>query len=472
MIANLLIVGRWHGVTRDQESALRRSIDECGQGKLIFVITAADQAGTKRHPLSVVERKEIVTELGNQLGRPYEIYAVADILDSKQWVSHLCESIRSQSNGSTRLNPADTLLVSANIDTSKRFEQAGYRTIAPCFQGTTPADMLATIAGGGDWQKLSTEATIRVFTRHGIDERVREIFSNVLLTDDGELSTGRDFQVYVAGMDASLGVKIEDICPHIKAGRIVDKGCGSGTLLVHLSTLFPSSEIIGMDLSRELLRTAEGQHYPHQNVSVVKGNIIHQRFAPGSLSTVIFSSVLHEVYSYNGYDREQVRLALRNARTELEPGGRMIIRDGIRPADRVVWMRMDDQTEERFLRFAREFKGKSTNPGVKFEQRLHEEQKWFVLSSHEANEFLSKKDYLKNWKIEVNEEFGVFRLEQWKANLKASGYRIVEARSYLNPWIDLNRYRDRVWLHADGGDRPLAQLQFPDTTAVIVGEAI
>lgn len=472
MFANFLIVGRWHAITRDQEAAIRRAIDECGSGKLVFVITACDQSGTKRHPLTVDERKEIIAQFASGLGREFEIHAVADIIDSEQWVEHLALVVKAESNGATTLSADQTLLISANADVNKRFEKAGYKTFVPTFEGAMPTDLLATICSGGDWQKLAADSALAVYTAHGIEARVRELFSNVLLTDDGELSTGRDFHVYVAGMDASLGVKIEDICPHVRPGRIVDKGCGSGSLLVHLSTLFPQSEIIGMDLSRELLRVAEGQHYPHHNVSVVKGNIIHQRFPVGTLSTVIFSSVQHEVYSYNGYDRDQVRLALRNTRQELELKGRVIIRDGVAPVDATVWMRVDAECEPRFYKFACQFKGKSKKPGVEFEERTVDGQKWFVLSLHDANEFLSKKDYLKNWDIEVNEEFGVFTLEQWRKELEASGYRVVEARSYLNPWILTNRYENRVFLHADAGDKPGSALQFPDTTAIIVGEAV
>jgi hypothetical protein len=95
-----------------------------------------------------------------------------------------------------------------------------------------------------------------------------------------------------------------------------------------------------------------------------------------------------------------------------------------------------------------------------------------VLSLHDANEFLSKKDYLENWAIEVNEEFGVFTLDGWRRELEELGYRVNAARSYLNEWIRDNRYRGRVWLHADGGDGPGAELPFPDTTAVIVGQVV
>jgi SAM-dependent methyltransferase len=292
------------------------------------------------------------------------------------------------------------------------------------------------------------------------------------MTSASELSTGRNFDVYRAGMDASMAVKLHDICPHVLPGNIADKGCGTGLLLVHLSELFPTSHITGMDLSHELLQTARNKSYPARNVAIIQGHIIHLHFPAGSLSTVIFSSVIHEIYSYNGYDKDKVRLALRNTRTELRIGGRVIIRDGVRPSDRSVWMRCDTETEARFRRFARDFKGKAANPGVTFGERLIDGQKWFVLSLHAANEFLSKKDYLENWAIEVNEEFGVFTLDEWRRELKALGFRILESHAYVNPWILDHRYQSRVWLHGDAGGGLGEVLPFPDTTAVIVCEAV
>jgi hypothetical protein len=134
-------------------------------------------------------------------------------------------------------------------------------------------------------------------------------------------------------------------------------------------------------------------------------------------------------------------------------------------------MRCDAETEERFRRFSQDFKGKAALPGVRFRERRVDGQTWFVLSLHEANEFLSKKDYLRNWAIEVNEEFGVFTLPQWRRELRALGYRVLVARSYLNPWILENRYRGQLWLHADTRTGPGAEVPFPDTTAVLVAEA-
>jgi hypothetical protein len=126
--------------------------------------------------------------------------------------------------------------------------------------------------------------------------------------------------------------------------------------------------------------------------------------------------------------------------------------------------------EKRFRRFVVDFKKRSANPGVRFVERELEGQKWFLLSMHDANEFLSKKDYLENWDVETQEEFGTFTLTEWKQELEALGMRVLEARSYLNEWIETNRYEDQVWLHADAGGRPGLRLPFPHSTAVIVAE--
>jgi len=280
--------------------------------------------------------------------------------------------------------------------------------------------------------------------------------------------TGRDFNVYAAGMDASADAKLHDLLPHVKPGRIVDKGCGTGKMLAVLSERFPTSKIFGIDLSRELLRVADGRHYPNGNVTVVKGNIIHRHFPAGSLDTAIFSSVMHEIYTYGGYSKDVVRLALKNTWNEMANGGRLLIRDGVRPPEGRVWMRCDGEAEARFRRFAKEFKGR----GFPFEEREIRKIPWFLVPTHETNEFLSKKDYIENWPIEVKEEFGVFTREEWKQELETLGFRVGVMKSYVNPWIEKNRYRGKVWLHAPDPGGPGEEVPYPDTTLFIGAEAV
>ncbi|MBX9690035.1 MAG: methyltransferase domain-containing protein, partial [Candidatus Obscuribacterales bacterium] len=283
----LLLIGRWHGLTRDQESSLKEVISRSGLAvsKLVFVITAADKGGSKRHPLQVGERREILSALAAGLGYAHEIFDVVDVNDSKGWPEYISAQLFAKSRGSILIDAANTVLVSSNPDVLARFEKSGYSgSLKPEHKGAMPADLLSAIATGKDWRAIAADSTVPVFEAHGIVERVRRLFEDVLLNEDGELSHGRDFEAYSAGMDASMAMKVQDICPFVRPGKIVDKGCGTGTLLIHLSELFPESQIVGMDLSRELLHMSESQHYPNHNVAVLKGNIIHQRFADSSLS--------------------------------------------------------------------------------------------------------------------------------------------------------------------------------------------
>jgi hypothetical protein len=40
---NLLLIGRWRTVTRDQETSIRRQVEEAGPGQLVFVIAAIEK---------------------------------------------------------------------------------------------------------------------------------------------------------------------------------------------------------------------------------------------------------------------------------------------------------------------------------------------------------------------------------------------------------------------------------------------
>jgi tRNA G46 methylase TrmB len=462
----LLIVGRWHGIVSDQDKELRRSITDCGPGKLVFIITAADQKGTKRHPLSVGERREILDAFARTLQREYEIHAINDIHDSAEWITHMAETVAQDSNGQTTLDAAHTIVVSANPDVLNLFKAAGYRYHSPSFDGKMPSDLLDAIRKGGDWRNMATAETLKVYDAYGIAARVREIFADMLVTEDGELSVGRDFAIYGAAMDASLQQKVDDLLPWVKPGLIVDKGCGTGKLMIELSKRFPTSQIIGVDLSSELLKVADSQHYPNHNVSVVRGNVIPRRFADRSVATQIYSSIFHEIYTYNEYSREMVRQTLRHTYAEAEEGGRILGRDGVSPGQATVCMRCDDESTKRFLMFANDFKKMSGKPGITYAKQHWGGLDWYVLSLHDANEFLSKKDYIKNWDIEVNEEFGVFQKDEWCRELEAVGFRMIDIHAYVNEWIRINRYVDRVALHAYLGETqgPGELLVYPATT--------
>src|SRR6185312_13132032 len=128
-------------------------------------------------------------------------------------------------------------------------------------------------------------------------------------------------------------------------------------LMVELSRRFPGASIVGVNLSRELLRRSDENTYAGGDVQLLLGDAADQQLPDGSADTVIFSSIMHEVYSYSGYDHARIDRALASAARELRPGGRLLIRDGISPDPRDVLLDlMDEATAAQLERFAREFK--------------------------------------------------------------------------------------------------------------------
>ncbi len=452
-----LLLGRFHAVTAAQARWLE-SLRNAPADELICVITSANLANTRRNPLPVATREELLKPALERSGKPYRVVRVDDIPDSSAWVSHVLAQVQ---RAGVELTAQNAAVFSANRDVAVLFRAAGFTIVTQELEGLTPHELVQRFASGQNWEADASPETREVYGRPEVAAKVRDIFRQTLLNDDGELGHFRDFLSYGAQMDASLLQKLEDLVPHVKPGCIVDKGCGTGKLLVELSRLYPQSRFVGVDLSREFLRLCDENTYSSEDVALVFGNIIERNVPPGSASTVIFSSVMHEVHSYSNYDREEIHRALRNCFEELEPGGRVLIRDGVSPPPATWRLKfLDERTGEIFKRFAREF---CHGRGAKFETLP---DGMVRLSSHDANEFICKKDYLKNWHIEVHEEFGPLTLDQWREALLRAGFKPLHLHQYVNEWISKHRYEGTVALFDDEG-RPLP---WPATNMIVAGE--
>ena len=455
---NALLLGRFHAVTRAQSDWLA-SLSKAPVDRLICVITSANHSATRRNPLDVATRESMLRPALERSGKPFEIVHVDDIPDSAAWVEHVNQEVQRQLG--LTLAPPGTTVYSANRDVDALFQAGGFKVIAQEVKGLTPHELVQRVADGKPWQDEASAETRAVYSRPEVATRMREIFRQTLLNDDGELGHLRDFLSYGAMMDASLVQKLEDLIRFVKPGCIVDKGCGTGKLLVELSRLFPQSRLVGVDLSREFLRVCDENTYATDDVTLVFANIIERNVDPGTATTVIYSSVMHEVHSYNGYDVKQIDRALGKAFQELVPGGRVLVRDGISPAPATWRLKLlTPAVREMFARFAKEF---CHGRGAKFEQLSQDTVR---VSAHDANEFLCKKDYLKNWHIEVHEEFGPLTLEGWRTALKTAGFEPVHLQEYANPWIIKHRYEGAVEVLDDAG----ARLPWPPTNMVVVGQ--
>ncbi len=452
-----LLLGRFHAVTKAQ-SAWLETLSKEPIDRVICVITSANHTATRRNPLDLASREAMLKPALERTRRPFDVVKVDDIPDSDAWVQHVADAVKAQCG--RVLSPQATHVYSANRDVDALFQAKGFTIVTQEVKGLTPHELVQRIVDGREWKADASPETVAVFERPGVIDRVRAIFHQKLLNDDGELGHLRDFTSYGAQMDASLRQKLDELVRWVKPGNIVDKGCGTGKLMVELSRLFPDSRIAGVDLSREFLRVCDENTYATDEVTLVFGNVIDVCVPPGTASTVIFSSVMHEVHSYSGYKTSEIDRALVNAFTELAPGGHLLMRDGVSP-EPATWRLelVDQQTRETFERFAKEFR---QGQGVRF-TRISESV--VELSSHDANEFICKKDYLKNWHIEVHEEFGPWTLAEWKAGLERAGFEPMHLEETRNAWILKNRYEGKVKVTDTAG----VVVPWPATNCVVVG---
>lgn len=290
------------------------------------------------------------------------------------------------------------------------------------------------------------------------------------------------YQRYLAGMDRSMRQKVALTAAHLLGeGKVADMGMGSGTGTQALAQLYPRMQVVGVDVNPEMVERAKTK-LTLPNLDFVAGDIATRVFPPNSLDAIFDSSVLHHVTSFNGYDHEAAARALQAQVEQLAPGGSLIVRDFVAPADGMVLLDLPstdgDDTDapqscssaRLFQRFAREFRPLSPSPGFSFEtvqgaepgfQRYRVEQRL-------AAEFLLRKDYRADWDSEVLEEYTYFSQARFEAEYERLGLRLLASFPIHNPWIVQNRFigKARLWSIEQ------EPLEFPATNVLVVGEKV
>lgn len=503
-MTQVLFTGRLHITTKFQQKELaalkgvspkkfRIKITEPFD-TIVVVVTSADHKGTKRNPLAIERRVEALIPFLEAIGMNYKIVSIPDIPDDKKWVDFVEKQIEYQSQESVSINPRNTVLFSSTPSVMNLFKKKNYKIIRAeinpdgTYKTLRPFEVIDLLvnasrkwkAKNAKWKKYASNASINLYKKYNLGEVIQEIYSEVLTTSEGELTETRNFRTYGSQMDASMPMKWQEISPFIVEGKIVDAGCGTGTLLFYLSENFPEADVIGIDLSREFLRYCEGQYYPNHNVYVYRKNIISQNFRQDTIATKIFSSILHEVYSYNNYSKQVIAKTLRNTYKELEGGGRVIIRDGVKPENKTVYLLFNSKdgvlnarevhklsSEGRFLRFAKDFK---KGGGIKYSIKYINGIKYYKTSLQDAYEFMNKKDYPDNWDVEVDEVYGVMTFREYCNLLNKIGYKIVNgSREILNPWIKKNRLEGKISIF-EMKNKKLIPIEYPPTHMILVGE--
>lgn len=264
---------------------------------------------------------------------------------------------------------------------------------------------------------------------------------------------------YMNQMNANIGDKAS-MLQWIKGEKVLDAGCGGGVLTDIL--MKNQYDAYGIDLSllsyREMNSRGLGNRFIH-------GNLLDMSvyFQESKFDTIVFSSVLHEVFSYNGFKQKDILYTLQNAMRIIPSGGRIIIRDGVRsPQFEYRRIRFKDVNDILFLtEYCRRFKGRKIN----YRQI---DKLTFEMKVDDAMEFLYT--YTWGWDSfdrEVQEQFGVFTLSGYEKIMSRLGAKIIFSEEYLQAGYGLYLY-DKIEFFDEHMNRAL----LPNSTMLLVAEKL
>lgn len=136
--------------------------------------------------------------------------------------------------------------------------------------------------------------------------------------------------IYFQRMDAAVEQKSE-IIDWVLPGAVAEFGPGSGSLTERIIARPGVKSVLALDASTEAVALLSDRFSRNPAVEVRLSTLGDDPdpFGGRKFSTIVASSVFHEVYSFLG-DRgmETITAQLVEA---LEPGGRFILRDGVKP---------------------------------------------------------------------------------------------------------------------------------------------
>jgi len=465
--------------------------------EIIFAVTSSNKSNSRYNPLPFETRAILIYEFARELKRKFgvgfRIVGVPHYRPTERFADLLLKEITEQTNLS--LTPADTVLLTSTPTVIAAYRAlrfavlpAEYDMSAGRYADVVPTEVVHAIGDGKPLDALPlSESSRRVFSDlpQAIDHII-QLYNDPILTEQGDLTETRNYGTYTQSMTNVMDIKYRDIKDFIVPGKIVDEGCADGTLIQRIVPDFPDSDIIGVDLSAEMLARAnelkrEGifgnafVFFKQQNLTTPVSDT-----QASTVDTIICNSTLHELWSY-GRRADSVREYLRGKQKQLRRGGRLVIRDVVGPegGDHIVHLSCSDvdgdnpvdyghaaaegqSTRSRFLKFVDEFSPRK----VQFEV-INNPSPVFRLTLRDAMEFISKMEYTDNWASELHEEFCFWSFTEWGRELTDAGLHVLSAsHAYVNTWRVEHRFEGHVRLFDIDG----AVMPFPVTNMVIVGE--
>lgn len=317
-------------------------------------------------------------------------------------------------------------------------------------------------------------------------ERRRKINPDEMRKIFDAANENRDYTIYTRAMDAALEAKANSLFHHFNVNEgdiIVDAGSGTGKLAELAAKEFRGAKVYALDISHELQERAdENRALTH----LVYGNAKEQNFPDNSLNIKYYSTVGHEIESFDS--EGAMRTALENSLKELAPGGTLLIRDFAKPSGtEPIYMKIlsgvggdtpppETPTAEidynslsaRALLelFRREFRG---GGAFQYKTAAINGGEYIEISPEWAHEFYLRKDYTANWRQEIKEKYTYWTTEEAERVLEEMGFVNVRVIPDPNEYIIKNRLKGKIELY-EVKDGQLKPIPIPATHMVIVAE--
>ena len=267
------------------------------------------------------------------------------------------------------------------------------------------------------------------------------------------------------------------ILDHITGNTIVDVGSGGGVLLDELEKRYPDRNIIGTDISQNVIEVLEQRKRSlKRNWSAIIHNFVESPLEIKA-DSIVFSSIIHDIYSYsdlgNGhFDPRSIEKALENAFLSLNPGGRIIIRDGIKtPGSGRIRIHFKSENGMAFFKqFLKDFHGLDTLPEDRKVYSIDMENRTVVTDINFGREFLFTYTWgPESFSHEVQECFGYYLLTDFEEFFSRQGMKILKAESFLEPGYE-EHLLPLVDIYDPDSPEGAQEMRLPDSNCIIVAE--
>lgn len=274
---------------------------------------------------------------------------------------------------------------------------------------------------------------------------------------------------YLETMNQTIDFK-RVILDYITGTDIADIGPGGGALLDEIVKRYPKANAFGIDFSKNVIESLEKRIQKEQlSWTVQFGNALDlEQDLDHPVDTIIFCSILHELYSYietdeTKFNMKTIQKALQGAFRMLRQGGRIIIRDGImtEPKEDSRIIRFRDSDDLKILeRYSKDFEGRA----ISYEVAGHNEVKMRI---NDCMEFL----YTYTWgeeayPHEVQEQFGYLTPSEYEVLIKETLGE--DAEILVNQHYLQKGYTHALDSKIEFLDEAYRPVPLPDSTCLIV----